>query len=314
MYKIFDITLNSDIPLPELPEAKTANSTINIQAGVDTNTIPENPQWIQQWKTLSDKISISCAKLDNSYLLRFPDLIDFIISFSGNSVYYFPKKSLQEVTIRHLLIDQVIPRIIGQSGRLVLHASAIRLQDGTGVAFLGNSGWGKSTIASSLLERDAILLTDDCLLVEVVQGKTFIIPNYYGVRLFKDSAKAIFTKQKETADLAEYSLKKRLIIQKDKISDIHERNSLNTIFLLNDPNTTTKCEKILIDPINGVLELISLLEASFILDPEDKKLISTQFMQVGKIIKSINNFCTLKYPRNYAKLPIVLDEIIRQAR
>jgi hypothetical protein len=52
-----------------------------------------------------------------------------------------------------------------QRGFLTLHASAV-VRDGRGVAFLGDSGWGKSTLAAFLCRNGYQLVNDDLLVVQ----------------------------------------------------------------------------------------------------------------------------------------------------
>ena len=102
----------------------------------------------EEFMVIDPEVCITCGRIDGNYILQFPNLADFIISEHGALVQYLPKPDIPIETIRHLLLDQVIPRVLGQQGRLVIHASAVTLPNRKTIAFLGNSGQGKSTIAS----------------------------------------------------------------------------------------------------------------------------------------------------------------------
>lgn len=202
MHQIFDIALDSDISLPELPEACKVDASIRVQLGTEELRLTLDPIWFHDWKDANDKICMSCGYLENGYLLKFPGFVEFVISGSGNTIYYLPETDIPEETIRHLILDQVVPRVLGQQGRLVLHASAVSLPGRKSVAFLGNSGWGKSTMASSYHENGAYLITDDCLLIDTRESVVQVIPNYYGLRLYADSARAIFGQQDKFSNVA----------------------------------------------------------------------------------------------------------------
>ena len=213
MYHIFDISLESDLHLPELPEGDARETVIKIMSGVDSKRVRCEPDCFHEWQDADGEICMLSAKIEDNYLLRFPDLVDFLISSSGESVFYIPEPNIPEETIRHLILDQVIPRILGQQGQLVLHASAVQLLDGKATIFLGDTGWGKSTIASSYYENGAQLITDDCLLIKIVDNKVFCVPNYYGLRLYPDSAQAIFKVNMQFKPVAHYTSKERLTLQ-----------------------------------------------------------------------------------------------------
>lgn len=105
MYGIFDIALDSDIPLPELPEIETANTIIRISAGEDANTIPKQPDWFHHWADPDGEVCISIAKLRSAYLLRFLDLADILLSQSGDSLRYSLQPDAPVESIRHILLD-----------------------------------------------------------------------------------------------------------------------------------------------------------------------------------------------------------------
>ncbi len=309
MYSIFNIALNSDIPLPELPEIEMADTVINIEAGVDEDSIPKQPAWFHHWETPEGDVSISCAKLHDFYLLRFPELVDFVVSLPGDTVTYFPQAEVPPESIRHLLLDQVIPRILGQKGQLILHAAAVMMAEGQAIAFLGDSGWGKSTIASSFYKHGARLITDDCLLVETGANSIYCTPNYYGLRLFNDSAKAIFSKQYSFSDVSHYSQKKRVVLCGDEVKDTPSQVKLDAIFLLSDPTQQILPKKVTIKPVRGASEMMELIKQMFVLDVTDKKLVARQFENVGKFITGDLAIYRLDYPRDHSSLPIVRNAV-----
>ena len=83
----------------------------------------------------------------------------------GERIYYHPVRATPSETIRSFLQGAFLAAALRQRGLLVLHGSAV--SDGERViAFLGNSGWGKSTLATYFCERGYSLMTDDVMVVE----------------------------------------------------------------------------------------------------------------------------------------------------
>lgn len=64
-----------------------------------------------------------------------------------------------------VISGELFAALLRQRGHLVLHGSAVA-RDGRAVGFIGHSGWGKSTLAASLVSRGWHLLTDDLLVVD----------------------------------------------------------------------------------------------------------------------------------------------------
>lgn len=71
-----------------------------------------------------------------------------------------------------------------------LHGSAVTWKGRT-IAFIGPSGAGKSTIAASLLDRGATLVTDDLLGITFRDGVLSVLPAYSGVRLWPASVELL---------------------------------------------------------------------------------------------------------------------------
>lgn len=63
-----------------------------------------------------------------------------------------------------IVTGELFSVLLRQRGLLVLHGSGVA-RDGRAVGFVGESGWGKSTLASALVDRGWSLLTDDLLVV-----------------------------------------------------------------------------------------------------------------------------------------------------
>lgn len=309
MYRIFNISLDSDIPLPELPKTSQADKILYIRSGSQEVRDNIQPQWFHNWLDANDEICISCGRVNDDYFLRFPELAEFLITLSDNFIIYFSEPNIPDETIRHLLLDQVLPRVLGHQGNLILHASAVRLTDGTSIAFLGNSGCGKSTIASSYHNSGAELITDDCLLIDTRQGVIRGIPNYYGLRLFDDSAKAVFSAQPENSPVSHYSDKKRLILHKQDSAVSSSGVPLHAVFLLNNPERQSLSSKIIVEPVKGSRELITLIEQMFTLDVTDKKLIAQQFKNIGKITSTNLPIYRLQYPHDHTQLAAIRKAI-----
>ncbi len=307
MYHIFDISIESDLDLPELPEGTARETVIKIMSGTECKRVNCKPEYLHEWKDTNGEICMLSVKLEDNYLLRFPELVDFLISTSGESVFYFPESDIPEETIRHLILDQLIPRILGQRGHLVLHASAVKLRDGKVLVFLGGTGWGKSTIASSYYENGAELITDDCLLIKIVDNKIFCVPNYYGLRLYPDSAEAIFKENMRYKPVAHYSSKERLVLH-HRESETAEPIPVSAILLLSDPGTGC-VDTVSIKKIQGTKEIMAIVEQTFLMDIEDKAIISKQFINASEVNEASPVLYGLSYPRKYEMLAEVRNTV-----
>ena len=308
MYRIFDILIESNIPFPELPEIEQGKSSISIQLLPDSYPDESQLKWYHHWRLPNGEISISCARSGDDYFLRFPLLADFLISQNGEQIFCFTMPHTLEETIRHLLVDQVIPRLIAHQSRIVLHASAIEIEGGL-IAFLGQSGWGKSTLATSFYEQGLPLLTDDCLMIKLEADKIVGVPAYAGSRLWQDSMDALVSDKSSVHPVDQYSSKKRLIFSDARINKINSL-PLKAIFVLVSPKESIGLKEIAVKPLKGAEMIMEMVKHSFYLDITDMNKTYIQFESLGKITNSSVPIYYLKYPRKHALLDKVKDVIL----
>jgi ABC-type cobalamin/Fe3+-siderophores transport system ATPase subunit len=122
--------------------------------------------------------------------LAFDDTGTFDIDLSTRTIRWYRGTDSNSVAVRTDLLGRVLALAVHREGALVLHASAVSVEDGV-VAFLGPKGAGKSTLAMALVRHGGRLVTDDTLVVRFEGDATLASPGVQRVRLWADSASAI---------------------------------------------------------------------------------------------------------------------------
>lgn len=170
---------------PPLACAKTApDVVVGAVSGPLQNPVDE---WLHHWRSAEDETELSLGRLGNRLVLRFPDQADFVVSAVG-VVDVHAGSGTGCHAIQHLLLDQVVPRVLAHRGALVLHGSAVATQSGRAIVAIGPSGYGKSTLAAALAQSaKGILLADDCVVLHARDGQMWVQPSYPGLRLWSDS-------------------------------------------------------------------------------------------------------------------------------
>jgi hypothetical protein len=304
-YRIFDFALESDFPLPELEAHPGGEPAIRFT--IDPQSAPEEDalEWLHEWTLADGQVTISSARHAGGYLLRFPGLADFLVTDNGREIAC-PAGGCPASTIRHLLLDQVIPRVVGHRGRLVAHAGCVELEDGRAVAFLGSTGWGKSTLTAAFVVDGARLVTDDCLLIEVSGTGARCIPSYAGLRLLPGAATEQLAAGQRISEVAHYSAKRRFQAAK---GTRHGFLPLAAVFQLNDPAQADTDGEIRIEQLSGATALIALLASAFTLDISDRRAVTRHFETTGSIGAAGLPFFRLNYPREIDRLPEVLEAV-----
>ena len=147
--------------------------------------------WFHDWAFPNGRRWLRIGRAGHLYVVRFAGDTWFFLDPSARTIVAFPLAGIPARTVRHLLLDQVVPMLLGDAEHLVVHASAV-VAPGGAVAFLGPSGSGKSTLAAALARGGCALVTDDCLVVDLERRPAHVIPTYAGLRLWPDALRALF--------------------------------------------------------------------------------------------------------------------------
>jgi hypothetical protein len=110
----------------------------------------------------------------------------------GREILIAPDPGVEEAVIKLFLLGPALAYLLHQRGRLVLHASVVRI-NGIAVGFLGEKGWGKSTTAAALNARGHALVADDLLVIELgPDGIPMVHPGPPNFKLWPEAAAATF--------------------------------------------------------------------------------------------------------------------------
>jgi hypothetical protein len=184
-YRIFDSVVASDWPLPELPTADGEPASVEIERG-SAAFDDRDLVWFHEWRVPDEDPWLAAARLPaGGYLVRVPALVDFLIDDAGRSVRVVRTADTSDDTLRHLLLDLILPLVMTHRGELVLHASGALVGSGA-FLFIARSGAGKSTIAAALAARGARVVADDAIAVRRDGDELVAIGAYSGLRLWPD--------------------------------------------------------------------------------------------------------------------------------
>lgn len=246
-------------------------------------------------------------RADGGFLLRFPDLADFQVSADALAVTGFPAPEVSEATMRHLYLNQVLPLVLSKLGKLVFHASAVEVGEGA-IAFVAESGRGKSTLAASFAVNGFRFLTDDGLVVEVADPGYQALPSHPSIRLWADSAAVLVPPTAQCAPSVRYTAKVRFLADEDLVF-CEQPRPLRRVYFLGDGRAATlefQC-------LSGAEALVEWVKHSFLLDIEEKPRLASHFDQVAKLANQPIHY-RLDYPRRFEDLARVREAIVEHAR
>jgi hypothetical protein len=299
-YRICGTTFCSNVRIPELPPGNEGRPEFTFQQCTETRDDSESCHWLNHWNSIDGSIWLAFGRLEAGYLLRFPDFADFVVAGDARTLSCYLRENCPPETMRHLLLNQVIPILLSHLGKLVLHASACVTSYGV-VAFMGVTGAGKSTLAASFGQRGFAILTDDCLLVEEQGGVIKTVPSYPGLRLWPETVEALFEEKPVLQPLAHYTDKKRILFDQDHIDS---PLSLGIIYVLTQPDMMPDVSNVIISPMATSEALLETVRHTFQLDITDRKRLGQAFKRHEWLAKSVP-FFRLAFPRDHDFLPAV---------
>ncbi|WP_394729461.1 hypothetical protein [Altererythrobacter sp. GH1-8] len=244
------------------------------------------------------------GRSSETLLVAFQVGVEFEVSFGARRIALtHAAPHLPENTIRHLLIDQLVPRVIAQLGSLVVHASAVKVGNKAAL-FLGDTGQGKSTLAASFMMAGHELICDDALCVEWSAQKPVAAPVFQDLRLNSDSIESIFPNAPATTTVAHYSSKRHVAVAPDICAD-EGPFPIASIFML-APAATGPTR---VDRLVGGEACMALVQHSFLLDPQDIQNAAKRLKHCEAIAQSIGVF-KVSYKKQFAKLPELRNSIL----
>ena len=307
-YRIFDYALRSQVPLPELPFCGHSEPFVTTRRVVSSEADLAGFDPCHSWCSDSGQLTAQVSRRCEDYLLSFPGQAGFLLAQNG-VISCVPEPEVEERRLRELLLSQVLPRYFAHTGELVLHASAVTLPNGCTVAFLGESGYGKSTLASFCHQQGAQYIDDDCILLRSGSGQAVILGGAPTVRLNSDSMDALGQDTTAFVPYADCSGKQQMRLA-DGLTPGAECRALDALFLLDAPQESGALHAVSIEPATGQRAVMAMISSAFNLDPSDHNTMSRTFESATGCLREGLSVYHLHYPREHALLPTVFQALL----
>jgi hypothetical protein len=149
------------------------------RSGVRSPRSPTNPVWQRQIRLP-----------DGGWYLRWPGLFECLLSGDARRLAYRPLPGGSPAGLETYLLGHVLSFVLLHHGEEPLHATAV-VVGGRAVALVGDSGYGKSTLAAAFLASGHALLTDDLFVVRRDGAGFTAFPGPPRIKLFPHVARAV---------------------------------------------------------------------------------------------------------------------------
>ncbi len=146
-YAAYGLSLQSEFELPELletPAPSPASQADSPSVGPDVRIVP---QAIDRRTPVGVSGDSSVWATSDAAFIDYPGAVAFLIR-EGREIIVDAIEGCEPRLVRLFLLGPALALLLHQRKFLVLHASAVKI-DGQAIAFVGEKGMGKSTMAAA---------------------------------------------------------------------------------------------------------------------------------------------------------------------
>ncbi len=284
LYRLHGCTVASDLQfyLPAADRRLVPDLTLRRSTEpVDLSWEPEEPDVLARAVDERRAVRYAVARTPAGYRFRFADLCDFDISadLADATWALAPGGDLGVVSV--LASGALMAFRLIMSGHLVLHASAVHTC-GRGLAFIGASGMGKSTMASLMCADGAALITDDVARVTIDGDNALVMPGAVESRL---RPAAIQLTELFTSPTTRLTSDGRIAVTLPRWG--HDAVPLDAIVI---PVPSREHEKLELTSLTPAQSLILLNQFPRIPGWVDSEGLSRQFTLLGELVKRVSAY------------------------
>jgi hypothetical protein len=232
------------------------------------------------------------ANQGNEILVSLPWGLKLLVR-AGREVVVDVPAEVDLAVVRAHVLGAAMACVLRQRGCLVVHASCVAKGE-RAFAFLGGSGWGKSTLASLFHRQGYSLLTDDVMAIRMDGPVPLAVPSFPEVKLLPDAAAAVGISDEGVPMLQSLSYKN--IQRLDRHFATHPI-PLTHLYILRVGEVRD------ISPVPGPLAFTELIQHSRATKTmADQVFMKQHFHQCSALVKTVR-FSYLQRPRSLEQLP-----------
>ncbi len=300
-YYLYGLCLRSEWSLPYSRRPTAALGEVQLNRGASSDFSDA----LKEVKAETEH-RCTCGVLlaDGQTYLRWLDAFEFLISADGRTIIARSFRRSSREAFHTYLLGQALSFALVKQGLDPLHATVV-LVDGVAVAFLGDSGYGKSSLSAAFVQAGHRLLTDD-LLVLSEQGAGFVgYPGPPRIKLFPQMARIVLKSGAMGTRISNKTLK--LLIPLGAGQTVESAVPLGAVYVISRPGRDRT--RVTIRRLAKRRACLELLRNTFNTSVMDPGRLARQFALVTKVAITVP-VSRLAYPRGVRLLPAVKKAIL----
>ena len=303
-YCLYGVRLKSVMPLPGPEITSSGQVAIELLSGPaslfsrarrEAGICPEEREWFSH-----------AGLSDGSDYLRWSDLFEFLVSADGRRIACREYSGASPESFQTYLIGQVLSFALLKQGFEPLHSTSVVI-DEKAVAFLGNCGYGKSSLGAAFLQEGYPLLTDDLLVLKERGDRFVAYPGPPRIKLFPEIAGSVLGDRVNGSPMNNDTSKLVIPLGPDEMVSPEGTFPLKAIYVLTPP-AKSRGSGISITSLSPRRAFVALIKNTFnavVVDPERLK---RQFTLASRLAARVP-IKSLSYPRAVGRLPAVCEAV-----
>jgi hypothetical protein len=303
-YEVYGIHLRSDrkLSLVEgIPVGKpdidllSASESFFREASRDALLKPAAYRWYEY------------ALLNNGQIyLRWSNLFEFLVDGDGCRIWFGSLSAHSLESLQVYLLGRALSFALVKQGFEPIHSTAV-VVDGCALAFLGESGFGKSSLAAEFIGKGYSLLTDDLLLVSQISGRAEAQPGPPRIKVFPWVARRCLDPTGEGVPMNNGC--EKLVLPLDEHHHQSSPVPLGGVYVLSGPREVFRKQRIQIETFSQREAMMELIRHTFnhvVTDPKRLQRLFSESLELASRVPVKR----LSYPRDLALLPEVRQRLL----
>jgi hypothetical protein len=252
-----------------------------------------------------DEWWLYCTCLTNGgVFIRWANQFEFIVAPRGDVITARMVSPASTEAFHACLLGVAFSFALIKQGIEPLHATAV-VVDGAAVAFVGESGEGKSALAAAFIGAGHRLVTDD-LLVATPDGDTLVVhPGPPRIKLFREMIALLPGRHDDAWPLSDGHSKQLIPLSSDFVADAAV--PLRAVYVLDGPADGERA--VTISRLSGRESALALLESTFNIRLTDPARLRQNLDHVTRLADEVP-VSVLSYARRLDLLPEVVTTVL----
>jgi hypothetical protein len=313
-YSVCGLRLRTNVAFPLLTQTQIAAPDVQFflkAEGLQSSELFPDRIFLGSIRNGAGRPSITVSRVEEGQLLECQNGTKgaaFFLSQDWGTIECYPAQGMSQQDIECWLFGLVLAYLLQGRNIFSLHGAAVECC-GKAIGFLGNNGYGKSTLAYFFLRKGHRLVTDDVLAL-VDNGTRFMaLPACPSMNLWPKTMAELGSENVNLSTQEVKELKARLSLRSTDSLFCRSEVPLERLYLLN-PIREASADKIEISQVSPTLALRELFHhtrAGSVLTVEDQKTLLQFFGRLSSTVP----IRKLEFVGGFDKLPVIYEAILQ---